>query len=424
MIYKVQDPSGQVHEIEGPDGASPEEVLHQAQSIIPQAPPKEEGLQEMAGASANPDMDPREGMKEYPGHMYTDPSVADYQTVTGIGGLAKMVPGIAAGVTKSVLPNAARYLEQGSANNVLKSLGASQGQIRQLGPEVAQEAGKFGLQHGMADITQGSIGRKDALEALAKSTGENIGSARQAAGNSSGDIASQIEKILREKYASGVHSGETASLEKALEEIRKLGPNPSHADLAQVSTNLNKYAETAKMTQPVNATTDVANHLSRLNNEGIVQGLGADKGKQYLDNLSDFPKIKQLEAFNLRGEAKEAVGKGGIGNIVHSVMQPIKDSIGYKAMAKIEDAGAQALNGAPSVGEIAKKALMPGIKTVGGITANLMNAITTNPHALGKYAAPLMKAAQEGGSQGLAATHYILSTTHPEYNQLMSDQAE
>lgn len=35
MIYQVQDPQGQVHEIDGPDNASPEEVMKQAQSLIP-----------------------------------------------------------------------------------------------------------------------------------------------------------------------------------------------------------------------------------------------------------------------------------------------------------------------------------------------------------------------------------------------------
>lgn len=38
MIYQVQDPQGQVHEIDGPDGASPDEIIKQAQSLIPKAP--------------------------------------------------------------------------------------------------------------------------------------------------------------------------------------------------------------------------------------------------------------------------------------------------------------------------------------------------------------------------------------------------
>lgn len=35
MIYQVQDPHGQVHEIEGPDNASPDEIMAQAQQLIP-----------------------------------------------------------------------------------------------------------------------------------------------------------------------------------------------------------------------------------------------------------------------------------------------------------------------------------------------------------------------------------------------------
>lgn len=35
MIYQVQDPEGKVHEIEGPDNATPDEIMRQAQNLIP-----------------------------------------------------------------------------------------------------------------------------------------------------------------------------------------------------------------------------------------------------------------------------------------------------------------------------------------------------------------------------------------------------
>lgn len=42
--YQVQDPAGQMHVIEGPDGASPDEVVNQAQNIIPPSMGKTESF--------------------------------------------------------------------------------------------------------------------------------------------------------------------------------------------------------------------------------------------------------------------------------------------------------------------------------------------------------------------------------------------
>ena len=56
------------------------------------------------------------------------------------------------------------------------------------------------------------------------------------------------------------------------------------------------------------------------------------------------------------------------------------------------------------------------------VTSYLLNTLNTNPQKFGKYAQPLINAAKEGGSQGLAAQHYLLATQYPEYNLMTQEQ--
>src|SRR5579863_8620638 len=54
--YQVQDPAGQTHVIEGPDGATPDQVMAQAQALVPKPSELESGLR---GAANNFPMAPQ-----------------------------------------------------------------------------------------------------------------------------------------------------------------------------------------------------------------------------------------------------------------------------------------------------------------------------------------------------------------------------
>ena len=60
-VYLVADPSGQKHKIQGPDGASPEEVIAQAQKVIPYKPTAGVG-----GMTQPPPQPPQGGMPGQP----------------------------------------------------------------------------------------------------------------------------------------------------------------------------------------------------------------------------------------------------------------------------------------------------------------------------------------------------------------------
>lgn len=291
-----------------------------------------------------------------------DVSIPDAMAVQGVAGLAKALPGLAASGAKAILPSTTEeILTRGAANNMLKGTGASLGQIRQLGPETARETGLFGLKKGMADIFSTNVGNEQKLKAVEEATGKTIGGLRQQAGPVSGDMAKVIEDQLTKKYASGLHSGEQGSLARALEEVKN-APQ-THADLAKKATELNQYAAGNKMTQPVNAITDVANKLSAENNAEIVRKLGSGQGKEYVQALEDYPKTQQLKAFFERGEAKEAMPHGAFGNLAHTLVQPIKNAIGYKGLAKGQLAAAEALKNAPSLGQSVGNIAQPSALT-------------------------------------------------------------
>jgi len=68
---------------------------------------------------------------------------------------------------------------------------------------------------------------------------------------------------------------------------------------------------------------------------------------------------------------------------------------------------------------ISKTATAGGIDAV---TSYLVNTLNTNPQKFGRFAQPLIQAAKQGGSQGLAAQHFLLSQQYPEYNKMTQQQ--
>ena len=115
--------------------------------------------------------------------------------------------------------------------------------------------------------------------------------------------------------------------------------------MADAATEINKSAAGNKLYQPVNAQTDVANILSNENNQGIVQSLGSDKGKQYVEALGEQSKLHPLEHLQARGELRNAAGRGGGGSLTNKFVQAIADKVGYRMTAKTMAAISDALKG-------------------------------------------------------------------------------
>jgi len=111
---------------------------------------------------------------------------------------------------------------------------------------------------------------------------------------------------------------------------------------AKVATDLNQYAKgQSKLLQPSGATTDVANVLSRVNNESLLKALPKEKGAEYLSNLKNYSDLSILDRIN---EIKTAFEAGGSRNsLVNNLANRIYHQFGHQLTATALDSIANVL---------------------------------------------------------------------------------
>lgn len=370
--YQVQDPSGGMHIIEGPEGASPDDIVSQAQNLIPHEKP-ETGLfgQELKKGNTSAS----EGFKQdVEGPGLRDVSVPDAMAVEGAASLGKLGLGLAAkGVgaaldaipaTENVIPTIRRIAN----NQTLKNMGGSFSQIRQMakgrgGREALDQAGEFARDSGLSDVFSTGVGREKQLEALKDASGKLIGATRDEAGKAPPGIIDKIVSSPKiDKYlGEGSASSKIGGVDKALADIREVGGSePTHSSLADAATFINKEAAGNKMYQPVTAETEVANLLSQENDANIAQSAGSDKAQKYVQALEDQTKLHPLEHLQEHGELREASSRGG--GVGAKLVQEIADSFGYRMSAKMAGAIHDALSGRTGLENIAGTAGKAGSK--------------------------------------------------------------
>lgn len=344
------------------------------------------------------------------GEQTSDPNVNPMKDTKGLEDTTLNDASMATAVAAPMLEGAGKFavpqLERLGRNQTMKGLGGSMSQIRQMATKGDMDAAaKFANEKGLNDFFSTSLGRENLLKKLESDAGSKLGALRDQAGTALNLNPAELkEKVMGDprmaKYlGEGLQSGEASDIPKALADVSRIGGEaPSHADLAKAATELNQSAAGSKLYQPTNATTDVANILSRENNAGIASSLGPEKAAEYDAARNDYSQIEPLKHLQERGELREMAGRSH-GGMFQSVKQGASDLVGYRGMAKTAYG-------------------------IGGMTTHLMSLLSTNPAQLGKYAAPLLKAAQTGGNDGLAATHFILSQQHPEYNAMLQSKQE
>jgi len=345
MIYQVKDPQGNIHEIEGPEGASPDEVMKQAQSLMPSNSWTGEPVDTQGLSTLSPLEQIERQRTQSPGALATDPTVSDYMNITGAGGLAKTglkLGARAIGKGLNAMPftkNIVSAIGDTADDMLLKGLGTRAAQSRQIGGiEEAREAAKIGRRAGADDIFSTERGSREALGKLIKTEGEKIGALRKEAGKAPTDIYQQVEKELMKKYnplKPDVYSAGKPKVELGLNTIKNVAAEeiPTHANIAKGITDLNTFAVGEKLIQPNTPLAQVANKMSAASNAGIVQSLGPIKGKEYLDALKTESGAFHLKPFIERGAEREALSRGG-GNIISGLIQKAADAGGYRAASK------------------------------------------------------------------------------------------
>jgi len=456
-IYRVQDPSGQFHDIEGPEGASPEEVMQQAQALIPSNEKTVGGLLENAGTNAVRALNPlnmakgvgetvKEGAYDLPrditqgiaqgvakvvtgkdqgdnpieqrlenianSEQVQDPAKYAYENPIDAAATAAVpVMGFAPELGQGVADTMAKYAGKFGEGQMGKLHGSSPAQFRQLGGENFENAMRTSYEMGDANLTTGPIARRQAIQERVAQIGNDIGDLRQQAAEAGPSMSAQqmadaIKAKLGPDYApGGVKFDQAGQLESELENVGKM-QNPDITDFAQRATDMNKEAVKNKLTQPPGIKTDVANAMASINDEEIAKRLPPELNEDYKTLKENFADTKPLLPMELRGEGKELLGKGS-----NTMFGMVKDALhqvvgGPKMGAQVGYGLEKALPNAPAAGKAVTSAV-------------LMNAVTSNPSSLGKFAKPLLQAAQSGGEQAVAAMHFVLSHQYPEYNDMM-----
>lgn len=483
--YKVQGPDGVQHVIEGPAGASDEEVLAQAQELF--SPSKLESFGRGAlnnfplakqmvagGESALEGSDYSKNLEDLTAKAATAKSAnpKTYGAGAATGAIAPVfIPGVgeameaapiasnaALGAADAVgdtdlTQNPGEIAKQagkgaliggvssallGKVGNAIKGplndLGDTQA-VKTLGmkglgkysPEEVQELGAFAREH---DVVKGPL-----TDRLAQGRGIN-----SAYGQMIGDMGTGVKnppidiKPLEDAAAEweGMAGTEANAQFKAYQDgaqnIKALGSNPTFEDVGNLKSRYGRLAFDDQHAVKNQAAADVY-HLLADHQKEVIKGApgeyqnalyGYAKSKEIVDHLEDKLGLERNG------------GTGGSGGMIGSQIKKLPGAVRAPLAAGMFASGHPiygVMAGLPEVTDPAKHvaaidAVTKNIPTVTGgisyVTTKIMTALQKNPQSLGKFAKPLAQAAQSGGNDGIAATHFILSQQHPEYNDLIN----
>lgn len=258
-----------------------------------------------------------------------DVSLQDAMTAYSLGsGLGELT---------GVKPALGAYAKRFGQNQAIKAMGASGGQIGQVGIPESREIAQSMIDKGVISPLRGPIGMEDFVEKLHKGVGQNIGQMRGVAETRGeapqmAEILDKVNKDLSTKYGSGVEKA-PAMLNRAKEEIAK-GGTGTFLGNAQKATELNQAAAANKIYRPQGAVTDVADTITGMNKDKMRQLLSPEEMAQHEKDLSDYGPLNTVKEFMKRGERKEMAGRGG-SSLMKTAADKTMDALGNRTAATI-----------------------------------------------------------------------------------------
>ena len=245
-------------------------------------------------------------------------------------GLTKVAP-----ETGGILNTVGEYAKRFGQNQAMKSLGASGGQIGQVGIPESRDIAQSMIDKGVISPLRGPIGLEEKVGQLHTQAGQDIGAARALADTKGQaprmtDILERVKQNLVPKYASGANKG-MPGLNAAREEIAK-GGTGTFVGNAQKATDLNTSAAANKIYRPQGAKTDVADIISHMNNESIGKSLTPAENLKYTTAKTDYGNLDKVKQFLERGERKEMAGRGGA-SLTKTIADKTMDAFGNRTAA-------------------------------------------------------------------------------------------
>ncbi len=171
-----------------------------------------------------------------------------------------------------------------------------------------------------------------------------------------------------------------------------------------------------------------------------MKSIISDSPTEYQDAMTTYGKLKDIhgalmgqyqkeQASGVQAKGFGMAGKMGAmvtgGNVPATAVAATALGVAHPFMgaglASTILTNPQAMEGAARSLAEAIPSAVGGIElgTTDAVTTHLLKTMQTNPQSLGKFAQPLMQAAQTGGKQGLAVQHFLLSSQYPDYNEMI-----
>lgn len=329
-------------------------------------------------------------------------------------------------------------LEQFANKKAVQGLGLKPGMLG-IPSEDLDDLGKFAYEAG---LTQGSLEQRvNQTRDLLKQTGAQIGS--MGAGATPLTDASPFVERLHDKLKESADvfghdaNSETSVYRQALANLSK--PNMTFDQLQQLKTAVGQRAFDSVGDIRNQAAADVYS-IYKEAMKSIVDG----SPQEYQEAMESYGKLKDIDGALTNQFQKEQSGgsqikgfglMGKLGAMITGGNVPATGAASVGSLATGHPFWALGLGSTitqnPQAMESAARGLSaaaPGIAnslkmgSIDAVTSYLMNTLGSNPQKLGKFAKPLLQAAQTGGTRGIAAQHFLLSSQYPEYNTLMMGQ--
>ena len=339
---------------------------------------------------------------------------------SAIGGAAGIV-----GNAISGLPKAAGYVSEklgdAAENLAARGLGAERATIKKLGDQKIREAGRYALDEGITTpfaSTEDMIARNAALK---KQAGNQMGEVYKTIDDAGAstfnplDVATKVEDKIGDFYRSPINRGETNQLENTLESILMRGDkNLPLTDAQALKEELGKVANW-KNKLNVSDKERMARDAYGVVSEAIDNATETGAKQVGVDGLQDT--LKSAKSLYGKSKTAEELLENKLARENGNRLFGLTDSIiaGGSLSAAPFTGGLSLATAAPLA---AKKAIEKyGLNTGAVIANNLSEVIAKSPQLLGKFAKPLQAAADRGGNS-LAATHFVLQQTNPEYRKI------
>lgn len=383
--YKVQGPDGVEHELEGPDGATDAQIIAAAHDAF--------GAKDKLPAAVEAD---KVGLEEPPEQKLLN-NVNAVGAGMGVaqlaGGAAKLGMKAVSEGTSGIRNEVSSWLAKKAEEQAAKATGITTSNATELiGKDTSADAvRRFGrnlLDKKVVTPYASTEGMLQKTAPMVEEAGAGIQNIRDVADLRAkppavDSLLEQANKELAPKFSSGLRSGEQGAYQNALDELVKQNPG-THTDLAGVATDLNAFAKSPRsLTQPMEATTDVANLVARESDKSINSVLSAPEQLEYAGLKDDYGLAKGAQDILRRSTGRD-LATGGTTPVTH-----------FGLLQK----GVNAITPATTRATVADK---------------ISNALRTDPQSFERWG-PVLQRAMQSGKASLNSTIYMLQQQDPDF---------